>query len=167
MQSVTSLTIRRNVLYPSSGSKCKWSKRPKICKTYCLLHASCLLGLIQPWIYKQYFPERPVNYQITWIHMQGIVYYISKCSDWLRAGRPRGRSSSPSRGKNFLFSMSFRQVLDPTQPPIQWVPGVITSVAKQSGRVASHLPLTRAHVKKTWNYTSTPPYAFMAWCLLS
>jgi hypothetical protein len=28
----------------------------------------------------------------------------SRYSDWLRAGRPRGRSSSPGCSKNFLFS---------------------------------------------------------------
>jgi hypothetical protein len=31
----------------------------------------------------------------------------SRYSDWLPTGRPRGRSWSPGRGKNFLFSMSF------------------------------------------------------------
>jgi hypothetical protein len=47
----------------------------------------------------------------------------SRDSDWLRAGRPRGRSSSPCKIKNFLFSTSSRPALEPTQPPIQWVPG--------------------------------------------
>jgi hypothetical protein len=32
---------------------------------------------------------------------------------------------------------------------------------------ADHLPLTSAKVKKIWIYTSTPQYAFMAWCLIS
>jgi hypothetical protein len=43
-------------------------------------------------------------------------------SDWLRAGRPRGHSSSPGRVKNFLFSSSSRPTLGSTQPPIQSVP---------------------------------------------
>jgi hypothetical protein len=43
----------------------------------------------------------------------------SRYSDWLRAGRPRGRSSSPGRTKNFLFSKSSRPALGSTQPPIQ------------------------------------------------
>jgi hypothetical protein len=47
----------------------------------------------------------------------------SRYSDWLQAGRPRGRSSSLSRVKNFLFSTSSRPALVPTQPPTQWVPG--------------------------------------------
>jgi hypothetical protein len=37
----------------------------------------------------------------------------SRCSDWLRAGEPRVRSSSPGRGNIFLFFTSSRQVLRP------------------------------------------------------
>jgi hypothetical protein len=45
-------------------------------------------------------------------------------SDWLRAGRPRVRSSSPGRVKNFLYSKSSRPALRSTQPPIQCVLGL-------------------------------------------
>jgi hypothetical protein len=37
--------------------------------------------------------------------------YRSRCSDWLRARRPRSRSSSPGRGKIFLLSTSSRPAL--------------------------------------------------------
>jgi hypothetical protein len=47
----------------------------------------------------------------------------SRYSDGLRAGRPRGRSSSPGMVENFLFSTASRPALGPTQLPIQWVPG--------------------------------------------
>jgi hypothetical protein len=80
----------------------------------------------------------------------------------LRAGRPRGRSSSPGRVKNVLFSTSSNPVLGPTQPLIQWVAGI-----KRTGCEADHSPPTSAEVKKTWIYTSTPPYAFMAQSLIS
>jgi hypothetical protein len=49
-----------------------------------------------------------------------------KYSDWLWAGRQRGRSSSPSRVKNFLSSTSSRPALRPTQSPIQWVSGAFS-----------------------------------------
>jgi hypothetical protein len=47
----------------------------------------------------------------------------SRYSDWLRAGRPRGRSSIFGVVKNVHFSLSCRPALGPTKPPIQWVPG--------------------------------------------
>jgi hypothetical protein len=78
----------------------------------------------------------------------------------LLAGEWRGRSSSSARVINFLFSASSRPALGPTQPPIQWVPGVISLGVKRLGRQAS--PPTSAEVKNTWIYTSTPPYVFMA-----
>jgi hypothetical protein len=41
-----------------------------------------------------------------------------------------GRSSSPGRVKNFLFSTSSRLALAPTQPPIQWVLGAFSPRGK-------------------------------------
>jgi hypothetical protein len=76
-------------------------------------------------------------------------------SDKLRAGRPRGRSSSPGRVKNFLFSKSSRPALRSTQPPIIWVPGALSPGVKRPGRVVDHSPQTSAEVKKMWIYTST------------
>jgi hypothetical protein len=32
------------------------------------------------------------------------------------------------------------------------------------GRKADHSPPPSAEVKNAWSYTSTPQYAFMAWC---
>jgi hypothetical protein len=50
----------------------------------------------------------------------------------------------------------------PTQPPIQWVLGALSTGVKRPGREADHSPPTSAEVKKMWLYTATPPYAFMA-----
>jgi hypothetical protein len=52
-----------------------------------------------------------------------------------------------------------------TQPPIQWVPGALSQGVKRPGREADHSPPANAEVKKMCIYTSTPPYAFMAYCL--
>jgi hypothetical protein len=38
---------------------------------------------------------------------------------------------------------------------------------KRQGREADHSPPTSAEVKKMWIYTSTPPFVFMAECLIS
>jgi hypothetical protein len=84
----------------------------------------------------------------------------SRYSDWLRARRPRGRSSSPGEVKNFLFSMSSRPALGSTQAPIQWVPGALSPGVKRPGREDDHSPPASAEVNKMWIYTPTPPHAF-------
>jgi hypothetical protein len=78
------------------------------------------------------------------------------------AGQPRGQSSSLGGGKNFHFYMSSELALGPTQPPMQWVAGVLPPGVKWLRREADHSPPTSAEVKKTWVYISTPPYIFMA-----
>jgi hypothetical protein len=87
---------------------------------------------------------------------------LSRYCDWLRAGRPRGRSSSPGRVKNFLFFTSSRPALRSTKPPIHRVPEALSPGVKRLGREAHHSPPTTAEVKKIWIYIITPPYAFMA-----
>jgi hypothetical protein len=90
------------------------------------------------------------------------ISLLSRYSDWLRARRPKGRSSSPSRVNNFLSLTSPRPALWSTQPPIQWVPGNLFPGVKRTGRQADHSPPTCAEVKKMWIYTFTPPYSLMA-----
>jgi hypothetical protein len=49
---------------------------------------------------------------------------------------------------------------------VQWVPEVLSSVVKWSGREADHLRPSSAEVKNAWSCTSTPQYAFTVWCLV-
>jgi hypothetical protein len=73
--------------------------------------------------------------------------------------------SGPSRGCGiFLFATMFRLTLGRTQLPIQWAPGALSLWVKQAGHEADHSPPSRAKVKNAWSYTTTPQYAFMAWC---
>jgi hypothetical protein len=39
------------------------------------------------------------------------------------------------------------------------------SGVKRPGREADHSPPSSADVNNAWNYTSTPPYIFVVWCL--
>jgi hypothetical protein len=71
-----------------------------------------------------------------------------------------GQTSSPGRVKNFLRVV--QTGLGPTQPPTQWVPGALSPGVKRPGREADYSPPANIQVKKTWVYTSTPPYVFMA-----
>jgi hypothetical protein len=91
--------------------------------------------------------------------MSGTVIYVP-------SGRPKGRSSNTVMVKNISFSMSSRPALGPTHHPIQCVSGTLSPGVKRPGCEADHSPPTNAEVKKIWIYTSTPPYASMAWCLI-
>jgi hypothetical protein len=62
-----------------------------------------------------------------------------------------------------LFITVSRPALRPTQSPRQWVARTLSVVVKRPGREADHSPPSTAEVN-AWSYTSTLPYAFMAWC---
>jgi hypothetical protein len=49
---------------------------------------------------------------------------------------------------------------------IEWVPGALSPGIKWPRRAGDHSPPTSAEVKHTWIDTSTPLYAFIAWCLI-
>jgi hypothetical protein len=68
----------------------------------------------------------------------------------LRAGRS-GFDSRQVLGI-FPFATASRPALEPTQHPIQWVPGVLSPV-----REAVHSPPSLAEVKSAWSYASNPP----------
>jgi hypothetical protein len=92
----------------------------------------CFLHAFMSWCYRDIM----MNHTSVLFHKIEFLYYCftngyikssqiflgSRCSDWLRAGRPRGRNSSPRRVKSFLFFTSSRPVLGPNQPPMQCLP---------------------------------------------
>jgi hypothetical protein len=77
-------------------------------------------------------------------------------TDGIRAGRPGFDSRQGQQ-----ISTASRPIVGPTQPPIQRVLGPLSPGVKWPGLESDHSPPTSAEVKKTWIYTSTPPYAFM------
>jgi hypothetical protein len=56
----------------------------------------------------------------------------------------------------------FEGILESTESPIQWVPGVLFPRVKRPGREADLSPPSGAEVKNSWSYTSTPHYVFVA-----
>jgi hypothetical protein len=66
----------------------------------------------------------------------------------------------------FLFTTVPTTAMEPTQLPVQWVPGALSRGVKRPGREADHSPPSSAEVNNVWSYTSTPQYVFMAWCLI-
>jgi hypothetical protein len=76
----------------------------------------------------------------------------NRYSDWPRTGRPRGRSSSPGKIKNFLFSTSCRSAMGSTQR----VGGDLAPGIKRPEREASHTLPSRAEVKRINLYIHSP-----------
>jgi hypothetical protein len=61
------------------------------------------------------------------------------------------RVSIPGRNKIFLFFIASRQALGPTQPPVQWAPGV-----KRVGSEADHSPPSSAEEKNGGSILPSP-----------
>jgi hypothetical protein len=48
----------------------------------------------------------------------------------------------------FIFTTMSKTVLDPTQPPTQWLPGALSLQVKQLGHESDHSPPSSAEVKE-------------------
>jgi len=57
---------------------------------------------------------------------------------------------------SFLFVNAPKPTLGPSQPPVQWAPGLLPRV-KWLEREADHSPSFSTKAKNTWLYTSTSP----------
>jgi hypothetical protein len=62
----------------------------------------------------------------------------------------------------FLLATTSRPALGLTQ----WLLGSLSPEIKRLGRETDHLPSSSAGVKNARNYTSSPSYVFLAWCLV-
>jgi hypothetical protein len=90
-------------------------------------------------------------------------------AQWYRAGLRAGWSRVPwldSRRRGlriFLFIITYRTALGPTQPPIQWVPGALP--CGRGVKLPTHLHLVpRSRMRGA--IPPLPQYAFMVWCLV-
>jgi hypothetical protein len=57
----------------------------------------------------------------------------------------------------FIFTTASRPALEPTQPPIQWLPEALSLMVKRPDREADHSPPSSTEVKNEWSYTFIPP----------
>jgi hypothetical protein len=68
----------------------------------------------------------------------------------------------PDMGRIFLLATASGQTLEPTSPPVRWVPRGLYPGAKRTGREIDHSPPSSAEVKNKWSKTSTPRTS--SWC---
>jgi hypothetical protein len=65
----------------------------------------------------------------------------------------------------FLFYIRSRPAVGSTQTPIQWYRGAFPA-SELLGGAGDHSPTSSAELMNAWIYISTPPYVFMAGCLI-
>jgi hypothetical protein len=81
---------------------------------------------------------------------------LSQYRVWLRAGRPGDRGSIPGRGKRiFPLASVSRPALGSTQPPVQWVPGVLSQGLKRGK--SDHSPHLVPSSRMSRSYTPLLP----------
>jgi hypothetical protein len=107
-----------------------------------------------------------VELYLQFLQMRGFMAVQSVYRLGKEAGRPGFKSRQGQRWHSCLFATASRQDLRPTQPPKQWVRGVLIPRVKRPGRETDHSPPPSAEAKNVCSYTSTPQYVFMAWCLI-
>jgi hypothetical protein len=83
---------------------------------------------------------------------------------YILAGRPGDRGSIPGKSER-IFSVASvsRPALGPTQPPVQWVPGVLSPRLKRGrGVTLTHSPHLVPRSRMSRSYTSSLPSSFVA-----
>lgn len=80
----------------------------------------------------------------------------------LQTGQLRNQGFIYGTGRDSSLSTVSRPAVGSIQPPIQLIPGALSSGLKRPESEADHSPPTSAAVKNAWRCTSTPPYISMA-----
>jgi hypothetical protein len=71
-----------------------------------------------------------------------------------------------NQNRIFLFTTASRPALGSTQPPIQWLSGVLYPEVKRSGRETDYSPPSVLRLRMREVIPPLPQYVFMAWCLI-
>jgi hypothetical protein len=110
-------------------------------------------------------PQIPHDY--TWARTQAAAVGNHRLTTWatarpfadnlvtkLWAGRSEYRCSIPGCCR------------DHPAPPIQWVPGSLSTKIQRPRRKSGHWPSSIAEFKNAWSCASNPPHFFVAWWLI-
>jgi hypothetical protein len=103
--------------------------------------------------------------RLSYSKFASFLYEFSQYSDQATGWTTTVRFSVGAR-YIFLFATASRPVLGLIQPPMQWVPEAPSPWVKRPWCITYCSFPSSADVKNTWGYTPTPPYVFMAYCLV-
>jgi hypothetical protein len=67
-----------------------------------------------------------------------LLLYVAGIAQWYIAGLRLDGFEFRHGLEIFLFTTASRPALEPTQPPIHWVPGTLSLGVKRPGREAEH-----------------------------
>ena len=76
---------------------------------------------------------------------------------------PMKRGSISGGGKIFLLCKARRLALEPTQPPIQWLSGNVSSEVKQPKYEDEYWHSRSSEIKNSWSFTYSLSDVFMAY----
>jgi hypothetical protein len=94
--------------------------------------------------------------------------YVIKFSIYLSVVGTATGYGLDDRGIGVRVPVGSRIFFSPSRPDRLWgPPNLLSPGVTRPGREADHSPPASAEVKRMWIYTSTPPYALMAQCLIS
>jgi hypothetical protein len=107
------------------------------------LHPACPQVLVTETF--QWRQTKTLIYIYIYIYICGVLQCFIRHSDGLWAGRPGFDSR---QGHEILpYSTASRPALGPTQAPIQWAPGALSSGVKRPRHESDHSPTSNAEVK--------------------
>jgi hypothetical protein len=116
--------------------------------------------LTQP-IYSSHMARDQVSHPYKTTGSRGSSVKLSQYSDWLRTRWPG--FDPRQRQRIFSLASASRPALGPTQPPIQWVLGVLSPGVKRGrGVMLTTHPHLVSRLRMSRSYTSSPPCASMA-----
>jgi hypothetical protein len=130
-----------------------WRSFAQISIVYVLMTRTGCPGIVQP-----------VNWLELSVYMGWWFNFQDRGRTFLFAIGRSGFNSRQGQWRDFfLFATASRLAQESTQPPIQWVPGVLTAGVKRPVRKDDNSPPSSAELKNARSYNPTPQYVFMAW----
>jgi hypothetical protein len=127
-----------------------------------MIDDSCLCShLYSKWFLTKWSVSFMWLRNISYLRMQDVLFLpyfiLFVCGNWSTILNISWYSDKAMGLDNLEFSKTSRPALGSTQPPIEWVPEVVSTGVNWPGRVADLSLPASTEVKNRWSYNSAPP----------